>query len=147
MCQYAAGSLFLVQPQGSVESQVTGPKEAGKSLNNFPLRRAGSDFGSSQSTVMTEPNVCCRVVGMDGDWTMTIKTTIAAAAMLLSAMDISFAQSLPNYGPNAPPRGDSFGQPPSGTYPPGSGYRAYAYRVHHWHHWHHRYWRHPRPAE
>jgi hypothetical protein len=25
------------------------------------------------------------------------------------------AQSLPNYGPNAPAPGDSFGEPPSGT--------------------------------
>jgi hypothetical protein len=75
---------------------------------------------------------------------MIFKTIIAAAAMLLSTMTLSFAQSLPNYGPNAPSRGDSFGQPPSGTYPPRSAYRAYAYRAHHWHH---RHLRHPRPTE
>jgi hypothetical protein len=78
---------------------------------------------------------------------MTFKTIIVTAAMLLGATTISLAQSLPNYGPNAPSRGDSFGQPPSGTHAPRSGYRAYAYRVHHSHHWHHRYWRHARPIE
>ena len=77
---------------------------------------------------------------------MTFKTIFAAAAMLLGTTAISLAQSLPNYGPNAPSRGDSFGQPPSGTYPPRSGYRSYAYQYR-LHHWHHRHWRHPRPYE
>ncbi|HEY6024765.1 MAG TPA: hypothetical protein VIV34_11400 [Pseudolabrys sp.] len=71
---------------------------------------------------------------------MTLKTVISALAVLLSATTISLAQSLPNYGPNAPPRGDSFGQPPSGTFPPPSGYRAYAYQRHH--HYRHHHYRH-----
>jgi len=77
---------------------------------------------------------------------MTLKTVIASIAFLLSATTVSLAQSLPNYGPNAPPTGDSFGQPPSGTYPPRSGYRAYAYQQR-LHHWRHRHWHHPRPYE
>jgi hypothetical protein len=73
-----------------------------------------------------------------------MKAVLLAAAVLLSVTGISLAQSLPNYGPNAPATGDSFGKPPSGTYPPRSGYRAYAYQRH-WHyhyrrHWHHRHW-------
>jgi hypothetical protein len=76
--------------------------------------------------------------------TMELKTFALVAAMLLSATAVSLAQSLPNYGPNAPAHGDTFGKAPSGSYPPRSGYRAYAYRQH-WHHhyhrhWHHRYW-------
>jgi hypothetical protein len=77
---------------------------------------------------------------------MTFKILIAACAMVLGATTVSLAQSLPNYGPNAPANGDSFGKPPSGTYPPRSGARAYAYQ-HRLHHWHHRHWRHSRPAE
>jgi len=73
---------------------------------------------------------------------MTLKIIIAAFAVVLGATTISLAQSLPNYGPNAPSRGDSFGQPPSGTHAPRSGYRAYAYqhRAHYSHrrHWHQR---------
>jgi hypothetical protein len=70
---------------------------------------------------------------------MTVKTLLAALALLLSATIISLAQSLPNYGPNAPATGDSFGKPPSGTNPPRAlrqRYSAYAYerRLHrrHW---------------
>ena len=77
---------------------------------------------------------------------MTLKTVIASIAFLLSATTILLAQSLPNYGPNAPATGDSFGQPPSGTYPPRSGYRAYAYQQR-LQHWRHRHWHHPRPYE
>lgn len=67
---------------------------------------------------------------------MSLKTLLSAFAVLLSATTVSLAQSLPNYGPNAPATGDSFGKPPSGTRPPGVtrfGHRAYAYqrRVHH----------------
>ena len=40
---------------------------------------------------------------------MTLKIFIAAFAMLLGATAVSLAQSLPNYGPNAPATGDSFG--------------------------------------
>ncbi len=78
---------------------------------------------------------------------MTFKTILAAFAVLLSAMTVSLAQSMPNYGPNAPSTGDSFGKPPSGTNPPGvtrSGRNAYAYhrRAYHrsYRHWHSRYW-------
>jgi hypothetical protein len=77
---------------------------------------------------------------------MSLKIFIAAFALLLDATTASFAQSMPNYGPNAPATGDSYGQPPSGTHAPRSGYRAYAYqyRVHHWHR---RHWHHQRPYE
>ncbi|HKA77788.1 MAG TPA: hypothetical protein VKD19_11835 [Pseudolabrys sp.] len=71
---------------------------------------------------------------------MALKTALAAAAVLLSATTVSLAQSMPNYGPNAPATGDSFGKPPSGTRPPGvtrHGYRAYAYQRRHYH----RFWR------
>ena len=77
---------------------------------------------------------------------MPLKIFIAAFAMLLGATGASLAQSLPNYGPNAPATGDSFGKPPSGTYPPRSGYRAYAYQQRR-HHWHQRHGQHQRPYE
>jgi hypothetical protein len=71
---------------------------------------------------------------------MTLKTTLAAITVLLSATTVSLAQSMPNYGPNAPSTGDSFGKPPSGTRPPGvtrNGYHAYAYQRRQYHrHWH-----------
>ena len=50
---------------------------------------------------------------------MTLKTLLSAFALLVAAATVSFAQSMPNYGPNAPVTGDSFGKPPSGTRPPG----------------------------
>jgi hypothetical protein len=50
---------------------------------------------------------------------MTWKTILSALALLLSATTISLAQSLPNYGPNAPATGDSFGKPYSGANPCG----------------------------
>ncbi|HET9415767.1 MAG TPA: hypothetical protein VFO74_16775 [Pseudolabrys sp.] len=50
---------------------------------------------------------------------MTFKTLLTASAILLGATTVSFAQSMPNYGPNAPATGDSLGKPPSGTRPPG----------------------------
>jgi len=71
---------------------------------------------------------------------MTLKTVIAAFAVLVSATTVSVAQSLPNYGPNAPATGDSFGKPPSGTHAPRSGYRAYAYQQR-LHYRYHRHWR------
>jgi hypothetical protein len=46
---------------------------------------------------------------------MSFKSFIAAVALLLSATTISFAQSSPNCGPNAPGTGDTFGKPVSGT--------------------------------
>jgi hypothetical protein len=64
---------------------------------------------------------------------MTFKTFLTASAMLLGATTISFGQSLPNYGPNAPATGDSLGKPPSGTRPPGvtrSQRSNYPKRVH-----------------
>jgi hypothetical protein len=73
---------------------------------------------------------------------MRLKTLISALALVLEATTLSLAQSLPKYGPNAPANGDSFGKPPSGTFAPRSGYRAYAYqwrlhhRYHRRHHWH-----------
>jgi hypothetical protein len=60
----------------------------------------------------------------------SMKTLLLAFSLLVCSTGISWAQSLPNYGPNAPPNADSFGQPPSGAMPPGvprSGYRAYPY--------------------
>jgi hypothetical protein len=68
---------------------------------------------------------------------MTLKTLVAASVIVLSATTVSFAQSLPNYGPNAPATGDSLGKPPSGTRPPGvtrsqrSSYPKRAYRNYH----------------
>ncbi|HET7803415.1 MAG TPA: hypothetical protein VFL53_04175 [Pseudolabrys sp.] len=68
---------------------------------------------------------------------MTFKTLLAASAILLGATTVSFAQSLPNYGPNAPATGDSFGKPPSGTRSPGvtrsqrSNYPKRAHRYKH----------------
>ncbi len=73
---------------------------------------------------------------------MTFKTILAAFAVLLSVTTVSLGQSSPNYGPNAPSTGDSFGKPPSGVNPPGvtrSGRKAYAYR--HYHHYHYRHCR------
>jgi len=96
--------------------------------------------------VVTEPKARWRVAGEQGDRTMSLKTAIAAFAVLLSATTVSLAQSLPNYGPNAPSTGDSFGKPPSGTHAPRSGYRAYAYQQP-LHRWHHRHWHHQRPYE
>ena len=61
---------------------------------------------------------------------MSCKTLVAAAALLLGATTFAFAQSQPNFGPNAPAQGDSFGKPPSGTHHPMSGAKAYHYRSH-----------------
>jgi hypothetical protein len=76
---------------------------------------------------------------------MSLKPVLFALAMVLSASSISLAQSMPNYGPNPPRNADSFGQPPSGTKPPGVsryGHRSYAYvpRRHYHRYWHHRHW-------
>ena len=64
---------------------------------------------------------------------MTTRTLLSALAVLVAATTMSFAQSMPNYGPNAPATGDSFGKPPSGTRPPGvtrSQRSNYPKRVH-----------------
>jgi hypothetical protein len=47
---------------------------------------------------------------------MQIKPLALASAVVLTATTASFAQSLPNFGPNAPGYGDSYGKPVSGTY-------------------------------
>ncbi len=67
---------------------------------------------------------------------MRLRTLLSASAVLLSATTVSLAQSLPNYGPNAPATGDSFGKPYSGARPLRQGSHAYAYqrRVHHYSH-------------
>lgn len=59
---------------------------------------------------------------------MSCKMILAATALLIGATTFAFAQSQPNFGPNAPARGDSFGKPPSGSQPPLSGRKAYHYR-------------------
>jgi hypothetical protein len=72
---------------------------------------------------------------------MLAKVTLSALAVLLSLTTGSLAQSLPNYGPNAPATGDSFGKPYSGAQPLRSGSRAYAYqwRSRHYVHRHRHY--------
>ena len=79
---------------------------------------------------------------------MQIRILALASAVILTATTASFAQSLPNFGPNTPGYGDSYGKPVSGAYPP-IGYGGYAYaprpysRAHYRHHpryWHRRYW-------
>ena len=69
-----------------------------------------------------------------------MKTVALACVLTLCATTASFAQSLTNFGPNAPARGDSYGQVPSGTYAPlqKRAYRSYAYQPYS-HHRHHRY--------
>ena len=73
-----------------------------------------------------------------------MRTLLLAISLLLCATTMSFAQSLPNYGPNPPSQADSFGQPPSGAKPPGvprNGHRAYAYAPHrHYKHRNRHYW-------
>ena len=75
-----------------------------------------------------------------------MKTLALACVVTLCATTASFAQSLTNFGPNAPAYGDSYGKPVSGTHPPLQmrGYRSYAYQPyghHRYHRYrHHRYW-------
>ena len=72
---------------------------------------------------------------------MTFTTLLTASAILLGATTVSFPQSMPNYGPNAPATGDSLGKPPSGTRPPGvtrSQRSNYPKRVHR--HYHRNYY-------
>jgi hypothetical protein len=75
-----------------------------------------------------------------------MKTLALACLLTLCATATSFAQSQPNFGPNPPPYGDSFGQPPTGTHHPlqKRAYRLYAHSPY-WHHRqprHHCWWRH-----
>ncbi|HEY6699516.1 MAG TPA: hypothetical protein VI137_01660 [Pseudolabrys sp.] len=53
-----------------------------------------------------------------------MKAIVSAVVVLLGATTFSYSQSLPNYGPNAPATGDSYGKPYSGAKP----LRAGAYR-------------------
>ncbi len=69
------------------------------------------------------------------------KIFIISLGLTVCGGSIALAQSQPNFGPNAPSVGDSFGKPPSGNLPPMSGARAYAYRSHSYHFLHHRYHR------
>jgi hypothetical protein len=71
-----------------------------------------------------------------------MKALVLAFALLLGATTVLFAQSLPNYGPNAPATGDGFGKPYSGAKPLRSGAHAYAYQRRS-HHYHYRHSRHP----
>jgi hypothetical protein len=74
-----------------------------------------------------------------------MKTLALACLLTLFATSASFAQSLTNFGPNAPAYGDSYGKPVAGTYAPlqKRGYRSYAY-LPYWHHRHHHHYRHHR---
>ena len=83
-----------------------------------------------------------------------MKKLILALAVLSSSATVALAQSLPNFGADAPAYGDSYGKPVSGTYPPvgyggygggygAGGYRAYAYqpwRQSYRRHWHRHSW-------
>jgi hypothetical protein len=80
---------------------------------------------------------------------MTLRTLVFATAILLGGVGVAMAQSTPNFGPNAPATGDSFGKPFSRARPLPSGSRAYRTRARdayayqrrwHHHHYHHRYW-------
>ena len=53
-----------------------------------------------------------------------MKAIVSAVVVLLGATTFSYSQSLPNYGPNTPATGDSYGKPYSGAKP----LRAGAYR-------------------
>jgi hypothetical protein len=64
---------------------------------------------------------------------MRIRTFLVASCALLASTTFLLAQSQPNFGPNAPATGDSFGKPPSGAQPPLSGRAAYLRRAHHAH--------------
>jgi hypothetical protein len=71
-----------------------------------------------------------------------VREFVLTSAMIVCTATASLAQSLPNYGPNPPPGADSFGQPPTGTLPPGvSRYRAYPYHRH-WRYYGHRRYHH-----
>jgi len=69
-------------------------------------------------------------------------TAVLALSLGIIGTSGALAQSQPNFGPNAPSRGDSYGKPPSGTLPPMSGARAYAYRSHSYNFFHPRPHRH-----
>jgi len=73
-----------------------------------------------------------------------MKILALACVVTFCTTTASLAQSLANFGPNAPAYGDSYGQPVSGTYPPlqKRGYRSYAYSPYLYHRHHHRYWHH-----
>ena len=61
-----------------------------------------------------------------------MKAIVSAVVVLLGATTFSYSQSLPNYGPNAPATGDSYGKPYSGAKPLRAGaYRRAQRRAHH----------------
>ncbi len=64
---------------------------------------------------------------------MLLKTIISAFALLVSATTFASAQSLPNYGPDAPANRDSFGKPYSGAQPLREKGSRYSYRHHRTH--------------
>jgi len=75
---------------------------------------------------------------------MRSKTLVLATALVLCSGSISWAQSSPNFGPNAPTRGDTYGKPPSGAKAHSNRSHNYAMlkrhnyaRLHHPHHHHH----------
>jgi hypothetical protein len=59
----------------------------------------------------------------------TAKILVLSLGLAVCGASVAAAQSQPNFGPNAPSHGDSFGQPPSGASPPLSGQRAYRARA------------------
>ena len=59
---------------------------------------------------------------------IALKVLLPAGAILFGMTAASLAQSTPNFGPNAPSVGDSFGKPYSGARPLPSGARAYHWR-------------------
>ena len=75
-----------------------------------------------------------------------MKPIILASILTMCVTTASFAQSMPNYGPNPPSGADTFGQAPSGTLPPGvSRYgraRAYAPPPNHRYYRHRHHYRH-----
>lgn len=111
-------------------------------------------FGDTLGTNLPDL-VCSRDHGVDQMKTFThllrnnlltpIKGFGVAFVLLAALTSMASAQSQPNYGPNAPANADSFGQPPTGTRPPGvsrTGHRAYAYVPHrHYHRPAYRYYR------
>ena len=65
---------------------------------------------------------------------MSLKMIVSAITLLVSATTFASAQSLPNYGPNAPANGDSFGKPYSGAQPLREKGSRYSYQHHRAHH-------------
>jgi hypothetical protein len=74
---------------------------------------------------------------------MSLKSILVALALALGSSGMSFAQSQPNCGANAPAVGDTFGKIPSGTLSGQRGARrCEAYASAPSHHYHHHWRRH-----